>query len=286
MKSLQYKATSSMTLKKFLYGKGISKKSLSAIKQNGALLVNNNNVTVRKVVHVGDEIDVILPNESPSHNLVPFKFDFNILFEDKWFIIVSKPALMNTAPSREHPHNSLVEAVLYHMMKNGEQTIPHIVTRLDRGTSGIVIFAKHQLLHHMVSNVTIYKYYMAIVSGVVQPKQGVIKAPIARATHSIIERVVSEDGKFAHTEYEYIDDDSQNSILKLQLFTGRTHQIRVHLAHIGYPIIGDSLYGLENNQFKHQLLQCYQVRFEHPITMEKLHIDDEIHYNLSDVGML
>ncbi len=286
MKVLQYRASSSMTLKTFLYDKGISKKSLSAIKQNGALLVNKKHATVRKEIHEGDEIDVHLPNETPSHNLEPFTFDLKILYEDEWFIIVSKPAMMNTAPSREHSHHSLVEAVLSHMIMNGERTIPHIVTRLDRGTSGIVIFAKHQLLHHMVSNTTISKYYVALVHGVVEPKKGVIKAPIARAKHSIIEREVSEEGKFAHTEYEYLNGDAENSMLKLQLFTGRTHQIRVHLAHIGYPIIGDSLYGFEDGQYEHQLLQCYHIEFEHPITLKQLHIVDAMHYNLSGVGMI
>lgn len=286
MKAIQYKVTSSMTLKEFLYDKGISRKSLSAIKQNGALLVNSENMTVRSLIQEGDKVTVCLPNELPSHNLKPFKMDLKVLFEDEWFIIVSKPALINIAPSREYPHHSLVEAVLYHMNKNEEQTIPHIVTRLDRGTSGIVIFAKHQLLHHMISKTTLNKYYLAIVHGIVKQKYGQIEAPIGRAKHSIIEREVSEEGKFAHTEYEYLKDDKRNSLLKLKLLTGRTHQIRVHLAHIGHPIVGDSLYGYENKEICHQLLQCYNVEFKHPITMEKINIIDEIHYHLEGIGML
>ncbi|HAL10428.1 MAG TPA: RluA family pseudouridine synthase [Staphylococcus sp.] len=286
MKVLQYIATSSNVLKTFLYDKGISRKSLSAIKQNGALLVNKEYVTVRKIIQEGDEVTVYLPNETPSPNLEPVEMDLKILYEDEWFIIVSKSAMMNTAPSREHRHNSLVEAVLYYMIQNGEQTIPHIVTRLDRGTSGIVIFAKHQLLHHMISETTVNKYYLAVVHGVVKQKYGKIEAPIARAKHSIIEREVSPDGKFAHTEYEYLSDDSQNSMLKLQLFTGRTHQIRVHLAHIGHPIVGDSLYGYKTKGIGHQLLQCYNVEFEHPITKNKINIIDEMHYNLVGIDML
>lgn len=280
MKVLKYIATETIKLKTFLYHQGISKKSLSAIKQNGALLVNKENVTVRKVAHIGDVIEVYLPNETPSYNLEPFQMNLNILYEDEWLIIISKPPILNTAPSKEHPHGSLVEAVLFHMINNNEQTIPHIVTRLDRGTSGIIIFTKHQLLHHMLSQTDIKKYYIAVVHGVVKEQRGEIIAPIARAKHSIIEREVSDEGKFAHTNYEYITDDGNDSLLKLQLFTGRTHQIRVHLAHIGYPIVGDSLYGSEDKRHKHQLLQCCTVEFEHPITKEKIFINDNQHYHL------
>lgn len=280
MKTLQYNATSAMLLKTFLYDKGISKKSLSAIKKNGALFVNGEHATVRKELEQGDKVEVCLPNETPSINLEPCDIMLNILYEDEWLIIVSKPAIINTAPSREHPHNSLVEAVLYHMNENDERTIPHIVTRLDRGTSGIVIFTKHQLLHHMMSQTVINKYYLAIVHGLVQQKRGDIIAPIARASHSIIEREVSESGKYAHTCYELLNQKDTRSLLKLQLLTGRTHQIRVHLSHIGHTIVGDSLYGSDEKSYAHQLLQCHVVEFEHPITKRKIYIEDDVHYHL------
>ncbi|GGI38817.1 RluA family pseudouridine synthase [Mammaliicoccus stepanovicii] len=280
MKLLKYIANESIVLKTFLYEQGISRKSLSAIKQNGALLVNEQPVTVRKILRQHDVIKVYLPDEVPSAYLEPFEMDLNILFEDEWLIIISKPPLVSTAPSRDHPHHSLVEAVLFYMQKNNEKTIPHIVTRLDRGTSGIIIFTKHQLIHHMLSQIEIKKYYLAVVCGVLKRQNGQIIEPIGRSPHSIIERIVSTEGKFAQTNYELLDSNETHSLLKLQLLTGRTHQIRVHLAHIGYPILGDSLYGKVNNQYKHQLLQCYIVDFCHPITKENILIKDDLHYHL------
>lgn len=286
MKVILYYVEKEMTLKAFLYEKGISKSSLSAIKENGALFVNEESVTVRRMLYPGDQIKVHLPIEQPSHNLLPFQMKLQILFEDEWFIIISKPANVSTSPSRDHRHGSLVEGVLYYMQQNNEQTIPHIVTRLDRGTSGIVIFAKHQLLHHMISKSDISKYYLAIVHGIVDEANGDIRLPIGRAPHSIIEREVSENGKFAHTSYNRINDDGQHSLLKLQLYTGRTHQIRVHLSHIGYPIVGDSLYGSQDEDVNHQLLHCYNVMFIHPITHEKINIIDEMPENFVLRGVL
>lgn len=280
MKYINYLADSEEILKIFLYKQGISRKSLRAIKDNGALFVNNKHVTVRTVLQQGDQITVQLPNETPSPNLIAYNEQLNILFEDNWLLIVSKGPFKNIAPSREHKHESLVESVLYYMNNNQEETIPHIVTRLDRNTSGIVIFAKHQLIHHMMAETVIDKYYIACVNGVVKSTFGEIKAPIGRAKHSIIERQVTEEGKFAHTKYEVLRHNDKYTLLKLKLLTGRTHQLRVHMAYLGHPIIGDGLYGGICGAYQHQQLQCYKVQFVHPVTKKKISIIDKMNIHL------
>ena len=147
----RYTIAQQETLKSFLQRHDFSKKTISAIKTNGALLVNQRPVTVRYQLNLGDQLVVQLPLEIPSANLIPYLKPLDILFEDDYIIIVSKPNRQNCAPSREHPHESLVEQVLGYLQHKGEHTNPHIVTRLDRNTTGIVLFMKYGYIHHLFS---------------------------------------------------------------------------------------------------------------------------------------
>ena len=177
----------------FLQENQYSKKMISAIKRDGALLVNEKPVTVRKTMEAGDTLVVKLPDELPSVNLEPFEKPLDILFEDTYFIAVSKGKQQNCAPSREHPHGSLIEQVMGYLAskQSGEASPanPHIVTRLDRNTSGIVLFAKHGHFHHMMSHVVMNKIYHCIAEGRIE-EAGNIVAPILRASDSIIKRQV------------------------------------------------------------------------------------------------
>ncbi|MBH9581526.1 RluA family pseudouridine synthase [Staphylococcus felis] len=265
----EYNVQSPVTLKTFLYEQNFSKKTISAIKQDGALLVNNTPKTVRHQLSIGDMVVVKLPREVPSGNLIPFDKPLDILYEDEWLLIVNKSHHQNCGPSREHPHESLVEQVLAYMHRHDEPGIPHIVTRLDRHTMGIVIIAKSRHIHHLMSTISITKLYECICKGVLT-EPGVIEQPIARHSESIIERVVSNNGKYAKTLFWPIQNNEMYTLCRVKLETGRTHQIRVHFKHIGHPLVGDYLYGEVHPYYKTQLLKCAEVIFVHPITKKEV----------------
>lgn len=262
-------------LKSFLQRHQYSKKTISAIKHNGALIINNSHVTVRKMMMPGDELTIALPDETPSSYLIPSRNPIEILYEDDYLIIVSKPNYLNSTPSREHPHDSLIERVLYYL--NVGQLIdtlivPHIVTRLDRNTRGIVIFAKHGHIHHLMTTSAIDKRYMCVCYGQMQ-LSGVIEEPIARDSQSIITRKVDASGKYAKTSYETVMAKPEASLCEIKLHTGRTHQIRVHFNYIGHPLVGDDLYEGSHPEIHTQSLQCYKVTFIHPIYNREIEIE-------------
>ncbi|MCS4486631.1 RluA family pseudouridine synthase [Staphylococcus americanisciuri] len=267
----KYTVTERQTLKTFLYEQRFSKKTISAIKQDGALLINGMPRTVRHVLEPGDVVVVSLPIEQPSAALIPYDQPLDVLYEDAWLLIVAKPAHQNSAPSREHPHESLVEQALAHMQKQHERGIPHIVTRLDRHTMGIVVIAKSRHIHHLMAETSIDKIYECLCCGRIEGA-GVIEAPIGRASDSIINRVVTPEGKHAKTIYQPIRVTDKYSWCRVQLLTGRTHQIRVHFQHIGHSIVGDSLYGTRHAHFQTQLLKCAEVQFAHPMTEKRVRV--------------
>lgn len=165
----------------------------------------------------------------------------------------------------------LIEQVLYHCQEHGENINPHIVTRLDRNTTGIVIFAKYGHIHHLFSKVNLKKIYTCLVYGKTHTS-GIIEANIRRSKDSIITREVASDGKYAKTSYEVINQNDKYSLCKVHLHTGRTHQIRVHFQHIGHPIVGDSLYDGFHDKIHGQVLQCTQIYFVHPINKNNIYI--------------
>lgn len=257
----------------FLQQQKFSKRTISAIKHNGALLVNGQPVTVRKQLAINDKLEVFLSDETPSSNLKPYSDALNILYEDSYLIIVSKPAQQNCAPSRDHLHFSLVEQVLGYFNDRKLSLTPHIVTRLDRNTSGIVVLAKHGFIHHLMSQLKIDKKYLCICQDILDGED-LIDAPIARHPDSIIQRQVSSLGKASQTRYTALEHTSNNTLCEVTLLTGRTHQIRVHFQHIGHPLVGDDLYGGKDETYHHQLLRCIQISFIHPIKKQKIIIND------------
>ena len=158
----------------------------------------------------------------------------------------------------------------YYTRKNITANI-HPVSRLDRHTSGLVIFAKEPIIQHWLSQQQMDKEYLAIVTGELPKEDGIIEAPIARKEGSIIERCVSEAGKYAKTSYKLLSKRNGLSLVQVKLFTGRTHQIRVHMAHIGCPLFNDNLYGTPGPQSRHAL-HAFKLRFIHPVSDKPLEI--------------
>lgn len=188
-----------------------------------------------------------------------------IAYEDDFLLIIDKPAGMLVHPTVSQWDGTLYDLVKDYYAAKGIKADIHPVSRLDKNTSGLVIFAKEPIIQFWLSQQSIVKEYLAIAQGHLPEPSGIIDAPIARKEGSIIERCVDyERGKKAKTAYTVLGYYGSNTLIKLQLFTGRTHQIRVHMAHLGYPLVDDNLYGTPGPQSRHAL-HAYRLAFKHPV---------------------
>lgn len=261
-----HKDEGGILLREFLFSRGITRRGLTSIKFGGGLIeVNDREVNVREIVRVNDQIRVVYPPENRGKTLIGENIPLRILYEDDHVLVVNKSAGMNTIPSREHPTGSLAQGLIYYYETIGLPSTVHIVTRLDRDTSGAVLIAKYSPVHEKLSlqqkDHKVKREYEAIVEGQVEPQKGTFSAPIGRKEGSIIERTVREDGQTAITHYVIDRVTSSYSKVQIQLETGRTHQIRVHFSHAGYPLVGDTLYGGSDLAIKRQALHCKSVEW-------------------------
>lgn len=266
-------------LREFLRQKGISRRIVGRVQfHGGQFLVNGHRVKTSYILADGDEIEMDLPPEPPNAQLPASDTPLDILYEDDWFLIVNKPSDILSTPSIAHRGETMVSRVKGHLARiDSPYQIVHTVTRLDRFTTGVMLFAKHMLAHSVMDqylrNNQLDKEYCALVHGWVRPNHDLIDAPIARASDSIIERRVQKDGKPAQTEYwakRYYAYPA--TLLRLKLYSGRTHQIRVHLSSRGYPLIGDDLYGGVQDLIARQALHCRRLSFIHPVTQKMLEV--------------
>ncbi len=225
-----------------------------------------------------DDILKVTIKEEASENIEPVFGELDVLYEDKDILAVNKPSDMPTHTSHGHHRDTLSNAVLYYLNKNGEEHTFHAITRLDKNTSGVVLIAKNRYAHDLFSNLlrrgALEKTYTAVVTGELRG-EGMIDKKIRREGDSIIKRVVADDGKEAVTEYCVISNHKDYSYVELKPKTGRTHQLRVHMSYIGHPLLGDNLYGGDMSTKRH-LLHCKSISFIHPITNEKMKIEAPI----------
>ena len=263
----------------------ISKRALTAIKFEGGLLtVNGIERNVRHSLEIGDVVEVKFPPEEKSEGLVVEYDPLRIVYEDEAILVLDKPAHQSTIPSREHPTQSIANHVCGYFEQQGLASTVHIVTRLDRDTSGLLCIAKHAHIHHLTGlaqrSGEISREYEAIVHGHVKEDKQSILAPIGRKDTSIIEREVREDGQFAHTDVTVLCRfDMQGEPMthvRLKLHTGRTHQIRVHMAHLGHALVGDELYGGSRTYIDRQALHCVSLKMQHPLSGEILHFSSPL----------
>lgn len=240
------------------------------VKWNGRVTVNGEEVhNARTPVSGGDRI--VCEWEEAS-DIVPADIPLSIVYEDGALLIVNKGPGMIIHPTHRDIHDSLVNAVAWYFRKRGEQAGIHPVYRLDRNTTGLVVVAKSAKVQWDLSRShdQITRHYLAIASGHLAPASGTIDAPIGRRPGSIVEWMVREDGKTARTDYEVLARGEDCDFLRLRLHTGRTHQIRVHLAHLGHPLLGDDLYGGPCERMSRQALHAADVAFRHPETGESV----------------
>jgi 23S rRNA pseudouridine1911/1915/1917 synthase len=262
-------------IKDFLKEQAISRTALTDIKfKGGSIFVNGKEENVRYKLKLEDELILYFPPEVPSEGVQGENIALDIIFEDEYLLVVNKPPAMNTIPSREHPTGSLANGLVGYYETTGITATSHIVTRLDRNTSGLVLIAKHRHVHHLFSEAQkrgqVKRTYEAFASGVISDAQGKIEKPIGRKDDSIIEREVRADGQYACTNFRVLDRYNGFTQLELQLETGRTHQIRVHMAFLGHPLLGDDLYGGQRKLIQRQALHCRRLRFFHPFLLNEM----------------
>ena len=245
---------------------GFSTSLITKVKYGGVRL-NGDVVTMRQAVKNDDIIEVSFPEEE-SENVEPIDIPLDILYEDEHVLAVNKPRDMPTHPSRGNHLPTLANAVAAYL---GAPFVFRAVNRLDRGTAGIVIIAKNPFsaakLGRAMKERKIKKKYVALVEGIPSQREARIDAPIAREAEGEIKRIVREDGKAAVTDYKVIAETADgNAVCEIVLHTGRTHQIRVHMAHIGHSLVGDFLYG--NESADGYFLTCSEISLPHPLSDE------------------
>ncbi|MCE5285725.1 MAG: RluA family pseudouridine synthase [Pelosinus sp.] len=264
-----------LTAKNFLrYHAGVSLTLWRKIKSQGQLLINGNLFPGNKLVYPGDILTITLGDSNCS--ITPVDLSIDICYEDDYLLVINKPAGMLVHPTTKEMNNTLANAVMHYYQVNNIRCGFHPVHRLDRNTSGLVLIAKTPYIQHMLSHDHIKKIrriYYALVAGILPAPSGIIEAPIGRHPESIIERIVTPEGKNAITHYQVCKTIGQVSLVQLELETGRTHQIRVHLAYIGHPLLGDDLYGDTTKLLNRQALHAAKLLFNHPITHEFLEIN-------------
>ncbi|MDO4177921.1 MAG: RNA pseudouridine synthase [Phascolarctobacterium sp.] len=206
-----------------------------------------------------------------------------IAYEDDFFLIIDKPPGMLIHPTTYEDGNTVYDLVERYYKARGLSFGLHPINRLDRNTSGLCVFAKEPIIQFWMSKRPVTKEYLAIVQGVPPCDKGIIEAPIARTPESIITRCVNfATGKYAKTAYEVISTKKDISLVRLRLFTGRTHQIRVHMAYIGCPLYNDNLYGTPGPQARHAL-HAYRLSFKHPVSDNDLEITRALAKDLQKV---
>lgn len=248
------------------------KKTKTGIMKNGEW------ACVNETLEAGDTLAISLIEEEASQNIVPVRCELDILYEDEDILVVNKPYNMPIHPSINNYDNTLANGVIYYYKEQNRPCVFRCINRLDRDTTGVTIIAKHLLsaaiLAKQVSEGQLKRSYLAFVEGVTE-EASTIHLPIGRAEGSIIKRAVDGvDAKEAITHYRRLEvinvDEQQVSIIALRLETGRTHQIRVHMSHIGHPLLGDFLYNESKGILTRQALHSVQISFEHPITGESM----------------
>lgn len=265
-----------LRVEQFLRRKRYSGQNLSEIKRMPkSILVNGVHYYMRQELSTGDHLQVRICETKNSEKIPPTNLPLDIIYEDEDLLVLNKPAGMPIHPSLNNYTNSIANALAYYFQSQGKPFIFRCCNRLDRDTSGLTIVSKHLVNGSILSDMTkyreVHREYLAIARGSVTPSEGTIQAPLGRKEGTIIERTVDwEHGEDAVTHYKVVKEANGHSLVSLRLETGRTHQIRIHMKYLGYPLIGDYLYNPDMEYMTRQALHSHHMEFTHPITGEHM----------------
>ena len=263
----------------------ISRTMIQKLIEEGNILVNGKSKKISYKVQIGDEIELNIP-EAKEIELKAENIPVEVVYEDNDIIVVNKPKGMVVHPANGNPDGTLVNAIMA-MCKDslsgiGGEIRPGIVHRLDKDTSGLLIVAKNDKAHinmsEQIKNREVKKIYIALVRGVVSENEATINMPIGRSTKDRKKMAVRKDGKEAVTHFKVLKRYNKYTLLEVKIDTGRTHQIRVHMAEIGHPVVGDMVYSNGKNEFgvEGQMLHAKSLDFKHPITGKQMHLEAEL----------
>ncbi|MBP8654078.1 MAG: RluA family pseudouridine synthase [Proteocatella sp.] len=263
----------------------ISVRMLCSIKKEKSVTVNGKYVPMHTMVCGTDIIKIELPHESNEYEAQ--QMGIEVLYEDFDLLVVEKPFGMVVHPTRNHLENTMLNALKYYFDENGIKSKVRFVNRLDRDTSGILIVAKNAYAHSVLTKDTsmweMHKKYIAVVEGKLD-ESGTIRLPIIKSEDGI-RRMVDENGQECVTHYRTIKSNERASFVELELETGRTHQIRVHMSAIGHPIFGDELYGGNMDFIERQALHCIELGFYSPRLEKEIRVKTKLHDDITELLM-
>lgn len=266
------------TVLSYLKQRGYSSRVLAALKRNPyGITIGKKRVTVQKQLHAGDQLTVRIANKESqvaNEHIPPVEMPLSVVYEDEDVLVLNKPPHLATHPSQGNHGNTLANGVAYYMAQQGREFVFRPVHRLDKDTSGAILLGKNAhsagVLGEDLKAKKVARSYLAVLDGTLPERSGTVDAPIARKPGSVLARQVDPGGDRAVTHYEVLAQNEQCTLVRLRLETGRTHQIRVHMAYLGAPVAGDFLYGTEDPAIGRQALHSETLEFIQPVTGEKL----------------
>ncbi|MFY0545722.1 RluA family pseudouridine synthase [Brevibacillus sp. H7] len=265
---------------------GVSRRLLVRAKYQGNITRNGVPVYVTERLQPGDRVTIAVPADE-GETVQPEPMPLAIRFEDEDILVVAKPAGLVVHPTGNHVSGTLANGVVAYWQVKGEARKFRPVNRLDKDTSGLLIVAKNQWAHEQFSRMqkerTLLRTYQAIVHGRVGPDEGVVDAPIGLRNDSIITREVRPDGQSAVTRFRVLARHQETSWLELRLETGRTHQIRVHMSHLGHPLLGDDMYGGRRDYIGRQALHAVKLSFLHPRDKRQMELNEPLPEDMQEV---
>ena len=270
---------------------GLSTRLIRSASINKKIFVNGQVVKMNRVLTLGEIIKIDLEKDE-SQDIAPEKMDIDVVYEDEDILVVNKKPFMVVHPTKSYQSGTLANGIINYFMESKQNCIVRLVSRLDMNTSGLIIIAKNQFSHGMLSKEMsenkVEKRYLAIVHGIMEEKQGTIDLPIYKpeGVENGTKRIIDERGQRSITHYKVVEEFNEASLVECKLETGRTHQIRVHLNHLGHPIYGDTLYGNgeeEEELIKRQALHAYGLNFKSPRTGEELALRAELPEDMKEL---
>ena len=272
-RKLQYAITNEYSSKRvldFLKHLGFSHRLITKLKQTpDGILLNGEHIRTIDPMSEGDVLEINLPTDKKESISIPVEMPLDIIYEDDDILVLNKPAMLAVHESHNHLGDTLSNAVAFHLKREGKPSVFRAVGRLDKGTSGLMVCALNRYAAFRLSG-KIKKQYLAIATGIYEG-EGTIDAPIYRPDPILTVRTVDERGERAITHWKALESDGENTLLRVKLETGRTHQIRVHFTSLGTPLVGDTMYGTPDKRINHQALHCCECRFIHPVKNEEMH---------------